>query len=116
MHKHIQDHLLVQQFSCCPGASKVQPDLTVGGRGTSGALPGPAAVSISKIPRAAEKQIHSSKIHWRLLSVGGHLWPGRCLRLKLLEAAEYYRGIIIPWPGPTFLHQHISSTGDSRGQ
>lgn len=83
----------------------------VGGRGTSGALPGPSAVNISEIPRAAEKQIHSSKIHWRLLSVGGHLWPGKCLRFKLLEAAEYYRGIIIPWPG---LHQHV--TGDSRGQ
>lgn len=55
LHKHIQDLLLVQQLSCYPGASTMQLALTVGGRGTSGALPGPAAVSISKTPRAAEK-------------------------------------------------------------
>lgn len=55
LHKHIQDLLLVQQLSCYPGASTMQLALTVGGRGTSGALPAPAAVSISKIPRAAEK-------------------------------------------------------------
>lgn len=27
---------------------------------------------------------------------GGHLWPGKCLRLKLLKAAGYHRCFITP--------------------
>lgn len=61
LHKHIQDLLLVQQLSCYPGASTMQLALTVGGRGTSGALPGPTAVSISKTPRAAEKNSQAAE-------------------------------------------------------
>lgn len=43
-----QDPLSVQQLSCSLGAFSVQLALTLGGPGTSGVLPEPTALSISK--------------------------------------------------------------------
>ena len=109
LHKRIQsqDPFLVQQLSCYLRASSVQLALTLGGPGTSGALPGPAAVSLSKaswLLKQLRNKFAAEKSTGGYPVQGGHLWPGKRLRLKLLEAAGYHRCIITPWPALTLLH------------
>lgn len=112
LRNHIRDHLLVQQLSCYPGASTVQLALTVGGCGTSSALPGPAAGTISKTPR--EKQIHSRKIHWRLLGVGRPPQAWEVFEVQAAGGCSVLQGHHHSLAWSQLLHQHV--TGDSRGQ
>jgi len=85
-----QDPLSAQQLSCYLAASPVQLVLTPSRPGTSGALPKPAAVSIPKASQLLEQprnKLTAEKSTGGHSVWGGHFWPGKRLRLKLLEVA-----------------------------